>query len=637
METIEQYLINKGCIVKPAGHSEVHTHCFYCNEPADKRGRLYINTDMNAEPLGLFSCFLCGESGGFNKIRKHFGDPIIQSGDDYTPDTPTTSKQHAIMQAAASYYYDKLADNKEAFEYLREDRGLSFETIEKHKLGWADGGLTKFLMEERGYALGDLLRSGLTTEKGEDFHQRKITIPYHRYGSVVTIRGKDMNGKYRGLPGAKSPLFNADSCFNTEQLVICEGEFDCMMMEQMGFTAVGLPGAATWQDDWTPMLEDVKTVFVCLDIDAAGKSGADKTALKVGNKARIVTLPEEVNLDGSFADVSDLVNKFGYSEEEFKMLLIRSRGGMLLSVREAYDRWLDVEGNPDLQGLRIGMSVIDNAITPGLLPGQVMITLAKTGVGKTISMLNMFHNILEEDDDASILFLSLEQTRNEWFERAQRIYRFYHPWADPKEVLAFYENRFLLTDKNRVTEDDLVSCVEQFEYETGRRPKVLAVDYLGYWARAYKGEAYERTSAAIMAMKAIAKEFEFPVITPHQVSRMGEAGEEISLNAARDSGVVEETGDFLVALWNADQKIGTKQEERHGHVKAKILKSRHGGSGHETVMQFAPMSLVLAERSGPYFNQAANEHQYVMHNGRVKFDDVMKLHQSKKLYLPGDE
>lgn len=1164
MESIEEYLTSKGCIIKPAGQNEIHTHCWYCDEDSTKRGRLYVNTDMDAEPLGLFSCFLCGESGAYNKIRKHFGDPVIKSND-YEENSPATSKQHSIFQAAAKYYFDKLAYNEEAFEYLRETRGLSLETIEKHQLGWADGGLTEHLLG-KGHQLGDLLRSGLTKEDQTDFHVNKIAIPYHRYGSVITIRGKDMEGKYRGLPGSKSPLFNTDACHKSDRVVICEGEFDCLVMEQMGFDAVGVPGATTWQDGWTSLMDEAQTVFICFDMDKAGQAGAEKTALKIGSKARVVQLPEETLPNGDMADISDLVTIYGYDAEEFRMLLIRSRGGMLLSVREAYEKWLEIEGNPDLKGMKIGLSVIDNAILPGLLPGQVMITLAKTGVGKscpisslipspkgfvkigdlqigdhifgsngkptqvtgvydrgvldtfrvtftdksyldvgldhmwtvayrygryrdwkwtnlttseliqnglrknkeykyiipmtsavhytsrdlpidpytlgaliangcmttstvrlttpdydvvkriekahkmdcysyekfipeeyllssieqrvallqglmdgdggnrlndgrksvcyftssskltddivelvnslggtamqnwteredcrpecrinimmpedlsafsterktgmvstayrtaarraiasiekigqdehrcikvdaedhlylasrsyvvthnTISMLNMFHNILEQDDDVSILFLSLEQTRNEWFERAQRIYRFYHPFAEPKEVLQFYENRFLLTDKNRVTEDDLISCVEQFEFETGRRPSLLAVDYLGYWARSYKGEAYERTSAAIMAMKSIAKEFEFPVITPHQVSRMGEAGEEISLNAARDSvtgetlvtlangsirridqlvgeqpklvvmdndfkfvhrkaekiwkkgerkvfdvttksgkrigctashpfltvygwkrldelvigdsvavarsvpvsptsygskgealeqlakhreknndsdrwdslpatlwsyihsvrkkkgmywsdvfgksgvderrnitkdrvleianrlddewlkqlalgdvrfepirdivergtepvydisvrslhnfiandilvknsGVVEETGDFLVALWNADQKVGTKQEERHGHVKAKILKSRHGGTGHETVMQFAPLTLALAERSGPHFNRAANEHQFVMHGGKVTFDDVMKLHQSKELYIPED-
>lgn len=597
---VRAYLESKGCHVKSAGAGEIHTACFWCGEDPSKRGRLYIATD--SEPPGQFHCKICDERGALQKIRKHFGDPVLRDGesDERYQQVPS---QRNLLKWAADFYYENLADHEQAFTYLREARGLDFDIIELNKLGYASGGLREFL-EGKEFTADEMIQSGLVKQNGTDFLYAHITIPYFVNGNVVSIRGKEIGGKYLTPPGNKAYPYNLDAVEGAEQLIICEGEFDAMIADQMGFPAIGLPGAMGWQDDWTPLIAHVPRVFICFDEDDTGRKGADRTNDKLGGTAKIVHLPFPED-DGN-NDLSDWVVGLHHTAEDFNTLLHSSRGGLLISVREAYERWLEVEGNPDLVGLKFGIPKLDEAIKPGLLPGQVMVTMAKTGAGKTISMLNFFHRMKREQDDRKFLFISLEQTSNEWFERARRIHRFYEPSAKVDETLAFWEHNFMMVDKNRVTEEDLIKCIEQYQYEMGSLD-LLAIDYLGYFANGFKGDKYAQVSAAIMACKAIGKEYRIPVYTPVQVSRMTDAGDEPELGAARDSGVIEETADFAFALWAIDQKKGTDAGERTGEVALKILKSRHGGVGTKVNMLFTPKTLAMIPENDMLHRVAANE------------------------------
>lgn len=536
------------------------------------------------------NCHLCGERGGLNKIKKHFGDSISSSdGDDKSYESAEESRQrHAILKAATEYYHANLSTREDVLQWLEAERGLDIETILKHEIGWADGSLTKFLTGKN-FTVENIHKTGLCDARGRDFLFAHVVIPYHVHGNTVMLRGKDMGGKYLTPPGQKARLFNTDATWQAEELIVCEGEFDAMVLEQLGYNAIGVPGANTWQDNWTGYTADARKVYVCMDNDAAGQAGAEKIARVIGPKARIVHMPEHETGRPKNDPTEWIVNQ-NHTKGDFDLLLMRAKGGHLVTVDDAFVEWEEMH---DVTGIKFGLEKLDTLIAPGLLPSQVMLVLAKTGSGKTIMTLNLFHRMLLLNPHLQILFVSLEQTRSEWFERARRIHRFYDLHADEKATLDFYRPSLMLMDKNRITEEELVGCIEQFQFERGQVPDLIAVDYLGYWARSYKGEAYERTSQAIMAMKAIAKEHRTAFFAPHQVSRMADFGEEPDLGASRDSGVVEETGDFVAAIWSPDQRRGRNAEERTGEINFKLLKSRHGGVGTKIQLQFAPLSLAM--------------------------------------------
>ncbi len=594
MSDVVAYLQGKGLVLKPAAGDEVHLACVFCGEDSSKRGRMYVNTAP--ENGGVFQCQLCGQKGNLVTLKRHFGDPVNDKED-------RDWQLREVHRVAAAYYHDALADEPDALAYLKRERGLTIETIQRHQIGWAGGGLHSYLREQ-GFKFVDIKATGLVTEGGSDFLRDQITLPYHVNGNVVLIRGKQIGGKYLTPHGAKTRLFNSDAVWNATTVLATEGEFDCLSAEQLGYSAVGCPGASTWQDSWDSYFSDVARLYVVFDPDEAGRRGADKIRLRLAPRARVVNLPVPQDMDASMVDLNWLVVHRDLDEYGINALLGAATGSTLITVdmaRAAYD---EVQA---LVGIRFGVPDLDAVLVPGVLPTQVVVTLARSGVGKTLWILNTMFRMAAAQPGLKFLFVSLEQTRWEWWERAQRIYAFTHPLRSESDSLQFWRARLLMTDQNRIGEEMLVKLLDEYKFEMGSAPDVVFVDYLGYWAQSFRGERYERTSDAMMSLKAIAKEHKVVMMAPHQVSRGAEPGEEPNPDDARDSGVVLETSDFLFTLWNPDSKIGAPISDREGQVYCRVAKSRHGGVGTKVQYAFSPLTLAMVPIGDPLYGRAMTE------------------------------
>lgn len=592
---IKEYLEEKDCIVQHRGTDHVSTHCVFCEEDKQKAGRLYINIDESSDKYGVFFCFLCHAKGGINVLREHFGDPKIK-----LDSSPNFS--NPIFEIACKYYEERLMENPKAYKYLTDDRGFYDSTIREARLGWADGNLVTHLIQ-KGFSPEDIQETGLVNKFGEDFFNNEIIIPYLNYGIAFQLRGKNMSGKYRGLPGAKAALYGTDHIIGETTNIVTEGEFCALHLHQLGFPAVGVPGANTWKLEWNELFEESKRTFLMYDADKPGKTGAENVSQKLGPKTRIVELPKKG------IDVEDYIVKFGKNADDIDYLLRKARGGLLISVSEAFERWLEIEGNDDLEGIRFNVPRIDQSMTFGLLPGQVMTMIARTNSGKSIMSINFFERMRMINPDIKILYVSLEQTRNEWFERAYRIHNFYHPGSTVAEMMQFWGDSFYLVDKNRISEEQLVDSIEQFSYETDGVPDFICVDYLGYYARGVQGGSeYDRITNAIMGLKSIAKDLQTVIYAPHQANRSGDMGKEVDIDDGRGGGTVEETSDLLLTLWNPDQASGNT--ENKGEVYQKIKKSRNGGVNTLAKYQFAPLTLAMVPIDDPLYERAIIERQY---------------------------
>ena len=614
---LKEYLESKNCEVTVRGEENVSTHCFFCDEDKNKAGRLYVNNSPDSDKYGLFFCFLCNESGNVNKIRRHFGDePIDISSDvEYNP----------VIEAAASYYEAKLLENVEAYRYLMEERGFTEDTIKSARFGWADGGLVNHLIKH--FKTEDIKSSGLVTAVGEDFFRDEIIIPYLHYGKAFQLRSKKIGGKYRSAPGSKMMLYGIDHLIGEKTAIITEGELCALHLQQLGFAAVGVPGANTWKADWLELFDEAKRIYVIYDSDKAGKAGAENVASKVGPRSRIVSLPQK-NID-----IEDYIVKYSHNIDDVSFLLRKAKGGILVSVHEAVERWQEIEGNPDVTGIRFNVPRLDSEMNFGLLPGQVMTMIAKTNSGKSLMSINFFERIKMLNPDIKILYISLEQTRNEWFERANRIHNFYEPGASIVDVENFWSNNFFLVDKNRISEEELYDSIEQFEYETGSMPDIVCIDYLGYYARGVEGASeYDRTTNAIMNLKAVAKELQVSMIVPHQSNRTGDFGKELRADMAKSSGAIEETSDILLSLWNTAQKDQDQQQQNpddDGAIFQRILKSRNGRVNGLARYTFCPLTLAMVpDDDVEYHKRALFERQcflagdnYQTFIGRLKTGD----------------
>jgi hypothetical protein len=103
-----------------------------------------------------------------------------------------------------------------------------------------------------------------------------------------------------------------------------------------------------------------------------------------------------------------------------------------------------------------------------------------------------------------------------------------------------------------------------------------------------------------METKAVAKEEECVVIVPSQVNRAADHGKPLTLDDARDSGVIEETGDFVFGLFRPEMLVDRNNPQAvapvpSGVFNLALLKSRHGGAGRQFNLKMSPLSLAIVD------------------------------------------
>ena len=140
-----------------------------------------------------------------------------------------------------------------------ENRGLSQASIEKYKIGW------------NGSAI--IIPVGQFNKYRKDPDNDSTDVP-----------------KYWYEKGHKATLFNSEVLDSAYSVIICEGEFDCILLNQYGFPAVtSTGGAGTFLDEWTELFLN-KTVYICMDNDKAGRTAA-VNLLFMFPKAKLIVLP----------------------------------------------------------------------------------------------------------------------------------------------------------------------------------------------------------------------------------------------------------------------------------------------------------------------------------------------------------
>lgn len=331
---VDRILGENGRSIKRRTGEELILDCWFC-QPQDTGGHLYFHRDT-----GQYFCQKCGAKGNLQSLGWATGSGR-SAGDSATPST-----RDQIFRDAAKYYHDQLPDD--LWDYWR-GRGLSDEAITKRQLGYAQGGLRRHLLA-KGYGTAEVVATRLVKRNGMDFFLRRLTIPYLQTNRVVTIRGRqhpsDANDgpKFIGLPEQPTLIFNLDSLRrHTDFVLICEGEPDTMIAAQLGFTAVGIPGAAGFKQEWAKLFPHSTPIAVILDPDDAGEKGASRIVSVIGPLIRVVTLPSGYDLNAYILDghnaeqVRDLIHATSpWLESEISRVATLSEPSRTTRLRELF-------------------------------------------------------------------------------------------------------------------------------------------------------------------------------------------------------------------------------------------------------------------------------------------------------------
>lgn len=248
----------------------------------------------------------------------------------------------------AHFYHDQLTPKWRAF--LHERYGLTDETVDRLKIGWAApewDKLAKWLVAE-GLTEAQALKTGLVTRTKNgnlvDFYRGRLVFPYWEAGRVVYSiarqtdetpawinpdTGKDQNPKYikQKVHSKSNPevsqhirndyFYSEDVAYGASELYLTEGVTDCILANQEGFPCISPVTVHFKKGDWPRLLKlvkNVKTLYIAFDNEdnAVGAQGALDTARHLwehGHNPLLVTIPRPPGVGK--VDLNDYLREHG--------------------------------------------------------------------------------------------------------------------------------------------------------------------------------------------------------------------------------------------------------------------------------------------------------------------------------------
>ena len=226
-------------------------------------------------------------------------------------------KLYEACDLAANFFHNcllKTSYGKAGLEYLKK-RGLTDETIEKFRLGFAPDGWDRLYkaFRERGIEESILLELNLIrkNDKGQayDFFRNRVMFPImDGKGRVVGFGGRvmdDSTPKYLNSPECLifekgKILFAFDKAYKSireeKQAILVEGYMDVISAHNKGVTnVVASLGTAYTKDHGHILMRQADEIILAYDMDGAGRQAVTRAIELLQNtdfKVRVLAMPD---------------------------------------------------------------------------------------------------------------------------------------------------------------------------------------------------------------------------------------------------------------------------------------------------------------------------------------------------------
>jgi len=249
---------------------------------------------------------------------------------------------------------------------------------------------------------------------------------------------------------------------------------------------------------------------------------------------------------------------------------------------------------PELPGLASGFYDLDS-LTQGFQKSDLIILAGRPSMGKTAFVLNITENILK-NYKLPIIFFSLEMSKE------QLIYRllsnetgisqtrlklgnlYKEDWNKLKKSIQLYSKLpFFINDEPNITIYDLRSKIKKIIFEQ-TNIGLIVIDYLQLLlnSKIKPENRVQELSQITRSLKAIAKEFQTPIIALSQLSRNVEnrINKRPILSDLRESGSIEQDADLVLMLYRENYYNSTTEKfEKLAPAELIIAKHRNGPLG----------------------------------------------------------
>lgn len=480
------------------------------------------------------------------------------------------------------------------------------------------GSVIDWLSIEQGKSIADVMKELGEKVAGQDFKPATPTgkpqiVATYDYADeqgnliyqVVRLEPKsfrqrqpDNQGGWKWtMDGVTRILFQLSEVLVSKFVIVCEGEKDCVNLGKLGFVATtSVGGAGKWLDAYSESLKG-KEVVVIPDADKPGRDHAAAVVKSLTDKAdwiKVVPMPEP------HKDASDFIASFvslDIAKSEFQKIIDRSPHAVkplpiynVQQMEEIYRQHVHrvAEASFDLSKFLPSLRYHCRPI----IPGELVVIMASTGVGKTAIMQTM----ARAASPVPTLFFELELPIELMFERWVQM-EAKCSGADVSEEYRTNDAKLwkgykgfqhvLVCPESGLHPAKIAEFIERSELKFGTKPIIVFVDYIGLMRSPASRSRYEAVSFAAEELKVIAKATNTAIIIGTQVSRDKNATSlEVGLYDAKDSGSIENSAGLVLGCWRP------APDELH----VKILKNTKGKSGLVITCNFDGEKMQITER-----------------------------------------
>jgi len=349
----------------------------------------------------------------------------------------------------------------------------------------------------------------------------------------------------------------------------------------------------------TELMSDVPT--------AAGiKHYCDIIRDRALQRVLIKTADEIINTAySSDREIKDLLN-----ESEAKIMAVAERTldnfeGFVPIVDAAKREYFRIEEVLDAggtsSGINSGFRALDN-LTAGLHGSELFILAARPSMGKTALALNIARNVAM-NEQKTVAFFSLEMSKSQLAMRIlcsemkinQEVMRKLNTNQSEEERNVFlravlngidklWKTPLYVDDSPQLTVSEMRAKLRRMKSKYGL--SLVVVDYLQLLTGDSRSEnRTQEISGIARQLKALAREFEVPVIALSQLSRMVESRSprRPQLSDLRESGAIEQDADVVAFLYRPAyygiqefEKAGYKADVAENTVELIVAKQRNG-------------------------------------------------------------
>ena len=271
-----------------------------------------------------FFCFGCKASGdvidfvrrkekvGFRRALELLGEAAPQGvstsrikGAPAASEPSLTVDDRLILAAACDLYHESLLRNERALRYL-DSRGIGMPVVRECRLGYSDGQALKPFLRRHRFSLRRAAEMGLLRKDGNEALAGRVVIPELREGECAWMVGRALNErrlKYLGLSLPK-PILGYERVRGQRRVFVTEGAFDYLTGVSWNLPICALLGTHV-RAERLHFLERVPEVVLVFDNDDEGQHAARELAESLGDRARMLPLPDGVKDLGELGASAD--------------------------------------------------------------------------------------------------------------------------------------------------------------------------------------------------------------------------------------------------------------------------------------------------------------------------------------------